>query len=771
MPQKVEMKRPAISLLVAGLLCLSISAASFAKEPLKYSLRAVTSKPLVEGYRGFVADMDGDGRDEFFLDRGVALTGLRLHGNEWIPFDEWKYREAGIAIGFCDATGDGLPELFVFSKVEKGQSLACYGLTARDRGSPLYAFGPFLPERERRTDECEGTLNFMGCFDADGDGRPAVYFGIDPYHHEPVPRSLRVCDGDTGDSLWAHDLGPQTKICLPVESNSGPLIALSTFACYNGASWNGTSDSLSYVLCFQPNGKPVWGIPVTGPLGWGVIDTMRCAADGHQKILVGIYYGPSEIAEPTWSVAILDPNDGSLYRSRSLGTGIADVKAADLDGDGIQEVLAIGTDGRFYILNNDLSERAKKQDRLHLQPARGITAVVDLDGDGYKEIVLCGANGVLVRDGNGNLIAEEELLWPYLLEVAAEEQSRYIAAQSNNMVTFFALERLPSRFTVGQIAALVFGCIGFGAGAGFSGIALRRWLKWRRIAMAYLDEARYDLLMAMTAFGHGGASMRIIDRLRFLLINWEEMRKTILERGGVLAELIGAFKETVAPDLRQIVFLSRKAKIPREHWRDMVPRAEKAGKALTAILGEKAGPSSSDETAEAAEAVSALDALEKGIAGIRAELRSIFRTTILSSLGRIVSGREGELGAIGCSPKIHVADAQQASVFISPGAFEKIVDGIVSNAIRAMKQRDCPELEISVTSEGAQCVIDVRDNGQGIAESDRERIFDRSYTTKEKGGFGLYYSRKELAKFGGKIFVLESSPDGGSAFRIVLQHA
>ena len=97
------MKRSVIALLFAALICPSMSGAVHGKEPLKHFLRAVIARPLISGYGSFVADADGDGTDELFVDRGVALTGLRLHGNELIPFDEWKYRDAGEVRGFCDA--------------------------------------------------------------------------------------------------------------------------------------------------------------------------------------------------------------------------------------------------------------------------------------------------------------------------------------------------------------------------------------------------------------------------------------------------------------------------------------------------------------------------------------------------------------------------------------------------------------------------------------------------------------------------------------------
>lgn len=765
------MKRSALALLMGLLLAIACPSALRAKEPLKYFLKPIAAWSIISDNIFSLADIDGDGHDELFIPRGYAVTGLKQRGNEFVPFDEWTFREAGRMLGFCDATGDGRPEFFVHSVRKEGQSIASYSVGAPAGGSFNFSMGPYLPERPRDQAKEEGTLNFMGCFDIDRNGKPEIYIGISPFYSEPLPRSLRVYDGATGDSLWNFDLGPQTQMCMAMDSKIGPVLIMTTFACDNGAIWNGSGDTLSSVYCFDAKGDTVWTTPVTGRLGWTVMDTITCAAYGGRKILLGRYLGESENAQSTWNIALLHPDDGTFIRRDTLGTSIGSIRALDLDGDSRSEILIVGTDGRFRILNNDFSIKASTQDRFHKQGLNSIVAVTDLNGDGSREIVLMGANGILIRDSEGKLLAEEDLVNEYQLAVAAVGEAKRIVAQSNGMVAFYALERMPLRFTVGQIAAIVIGCVGFGAGAGFSGIALRRWLKWRRIAMAYLEEARYDLLMAMTAFGHGGSSTLIMDRLQFRLVNWEEMHRSAPNGEGGFDELSSAFRDTVAPDLRQIVFLSRKAKIPREHWRDMVSHSERARKALSALLDARGRASSVEGGAFAAEASASIAAIDKGLAAIRAELRDIFRAEILPSLGRVVSRREEELSALGCSPKIRVADAAQTSVFISPGAFEKILDGLVSNAMEAMKRVDCPELEIAVASEGARCTIDVRDNGSGIAESDQERVFDMGYTTKAAGGFGLYYSRDEIAKYGGEIYVLESAPGKGSTFRMVLKHA
>ena len=66
--------------------------------------------------------------------------------------------------------------------------------------------------------------------------------------------------------------------------------------------------------------------------------------------------------------------------------------------------------------------------------------------------------------------------------------------------------------------------------------------------------------------------------------------------------------------------------------------------------------------------------------------------------------------------------------------------------------------------------IDVSDNGCGMDENTRERIFEPFYTTKSPGtgtGLGLYVSQNLIDELGGEILV-ESQPGMGSTFSIRL---
>ena len=65
---------------------------------------------------------------------------------------------------------------------------------------------------------------------------------------------------------------------------------------------------------------------------------------------------------------------------------------------------------------------------------------------------------------------------------------------------------------------------------------------------------------------------------------------------------------------------------------------------------------------------------------------------------------------------------------------------------------------------------EVSDNGQGMDEKVRQKIFDPFVTSKSRSdgtGLGLYVCYNLAEALGGRIEV-ESEPGGGSTFRVIL---
>jgi len=86
-----------------------------------------------------------------------------------------------------------------------------------------------------------------------------------------------------------------------------------------------------------------------------------------------------------------------------------------------------------------------------------------------------------------------------------------------------------------------------------------------------------------------------------------------------------------------------------------------------------------------------------------------------------------------------------------PNEFSQVLMNLFSNAKDAMEERNIVEKQIEVLVEkGDDCVeVKVIDNGGGIEESVRSRMFDPYFTTKHKSsgtGIGLYMSQQIIEK-------------------------
>lgn len=96
---------------------------------------------------------------------------------------------------------------------------------------------------------------------------------------------------------------------------------------------------------------------------------------------------------------------------------------------------------------------------------------------------------------------------------------------------------------------------------------------------------------------------------------------------------------------------------------------------------------------------------------------------------------------------------------------------ITENAIRYIPQYG--QIDLSVTFRSNQAVIDIEDNGPGIAEAERERVFDAFYRPEGMpvpgSGLGLSIVRACVTRLGGEVFLLPASHfASGLLVRIVL---
>jgi signal transduction histidine kinase len=103
-----------------------------------------------------------------------------------------------------------------------------------------------------------------------------------------------------------------------------------------------------------------------------------------------------------------------------------------------------------------------------------------------------------------------------------------------------------------------------------------------------------------------------------------------------------------------------------------------------------------------------------------------------------------------------------------PAKINQVIMNLVGNAIDA--SHDEGEVTIRSRADGANVILEVKDNGTGIPQAIREKIFDPFFTTKPQGegtGLGLSISYGIVHDHGGEIEV-ESEVGKGALFRVTL---
>lgn len=178
---------------------------------------------------------------------------------------------------------------------------------------------------------------------------------------------------------------------------------------------------------------------------------------------------------------------------------------------------------------------------------------------------------------------------------------------------------------------------------------------------------------------------------------------------------------------------------------------------------------------EAADAISRIDGLTRRIGAITQELRAFAKKSEPAlapvALNDAIDGAllllEGRLRQSRASIARDVAPDVLA--YADRFRLEQVIINLVQNALDANEEEDI-RIDISARRDADWVVITVSDDGRGIAEDIRARLFTPFTTTRANGlGLGLVICRDIVASFGGELDLLQS--ERGAAFAIRLKPA
>jgi len=110
---------------------------------------------------------------------------------------------------------------------------------------------------------------------------------------------------------------------------------------------------------------------------------------------------------------------------------------------------------------------------------------------------------------------------------------------------------------------------------------------------------------------------------------------------------------------------------------------------------------------------------------------------------------------------------------MDPNQLTQVLTNLVQNGLRYSGQQN-PRAQVWLRlfrDEASDLpIVEVLDDGPGIAAEQLQNIFEPFFTTESKGtGLGLYISR-ELCESNQARLDYRERPEGGSCFRIVFAH-
>ncbi len=113
-------------------------------------------------------------------------------------------------------------------------------------------------------------------------------------------------------------------------------------------------------------------------------------------------------------------------------------------------------------------------------------------------------------------------------------------------------------------------------------------------------------------------------------------------------------------------------------------------------------------------------------------------------------------------------DAAAIRLETDPGRLAQVFINLIANAVK-YSDADRPRLEIRISRAPGRVLVDLVDNGSGIADADREVIFEKFSRLSDQAaagsaGLGLAICREIMDRLGGGIEYLPGQ--GGAAFRV-----
>lgn len=731
-------------------------------------------------------DFDSDGIEEFIwlgTDRKGALL-VNFDGPQQKSTCHLRGDRQVAGIRAVDMTGDPSPEIFLCMKEENKTWIEVYDVFLL-KGVPkcsLYLRTQPVSGKDTNGDgKWDGQADRCQVLDLNNDGRKDILSSVNA-EYDRKSRGVWAFDGRSGEELWKFlTAGPVQDIFVIDASREGAeRIILGTWAPANTNTANKMSDVHSYLICLDKKGAPLWADTMGGVYSGSRFTVGDVDEDGRQEIVCTFATGDLASRSTEYEIQIREAETGRVRDYLHLPTRFGYPFLADLDRDRTYEIAIANENRTIYVLDERL--RPEKEQLLPKDlGACGILQIADVNQDGELEIIARAANNILVFDGELRLLGRHQMaMVPWMMHFfkhphyggllsVVQGEGECVAGAFIKLESRTGAERAVAAISRYGVALLVFIFLcGIGIALFFGKIGPSLAKKLASSKDQKVEDRREKLLMALSGFGHGRTLTANLDRLNLLFKNLSEDQLPAPEYRKKLDETVKTYSDLTSNQLLEIVKRSRSAKTGREH----ATLLEKNLRKLEGLLADFQRKGLTQEQTEklSRQVPITVESIETSVEHVWSELARYYSCDIILTMQEVLAAVSPEMRKQDVRFKNLIVEGDMGAMgFVGKSDFATLFEELNRNAIRSMKNSPVKEIIVGVSVGERKITVTVADTGCGMEEAKFSKIFDREYSTKPEGGFGLYHAKSVLSQYGGKIKVAQSKPGSGTTMQVELK--
>jgi len=116
--------------------------------------------------------------------------------------------------------------------------------------------------------------------------------------------------------------------------------------------------------------------------------------------------------------------------------------------------------------------------------------------------------------------------------------------------------------------------------------------------------------------------------------------------------------------------------------------------------------------------------------------------------------------------KVNLTTVREVIIYADKEQLNGVFSNLIKNAIQSIPANKTGVIEIGIEIKGNRAIVKIADNGTGIPDDLKQKMFTPNFTTKSSGmGLGLSIAKRYIENAGGKIW-FESQDNIGTSFFI-----